>query len=205
MGHRRLENHRQSADRHRVGQYRTGVRRGAQPDGGLSYFQNIGNAAAGSAAHRFLPEPVGRAGAQCQRAAVGLQREPDGLHQRLGHPRCRQRRRCNQRTRCFAQFRQQDLDLPERRDAVTTLLNLNEANAITMSGGHNVNILAANAATTFSSGVVTRQPHRRLAHGRRPAELEPRRRLQRRRAHPSPGGAFALVGGGLVILRRRRG
>lgn len=37
----------------------------------------------------------------------------------------------------------------------STLLNMSQATTLTISGGHNVNILAANAATQFSSGTVT--------------------------------------------------
>lgn len=36
----------------------------------------------------------------------------------------------------------------------STILNLNEATTLSISGGNSVNILAANAATTFSSGTI---------------------------------------------------
>ena len=89
--------------------------------------------------------------------------------------------------------------------AVTTLLNLNEANAITMSGGHNVNILAANAATTFSSGVVTGNLIVGSLMGGGQLNWNPGGGFSGAALIPSPGGAFALVGGGLVVFRRRRG
>jgi len=88
--------------------------------------------------------------------------------------------------------------------AVGTLLNLNQATTINMSGGHNVNILAANAATTFSSGVVTGNLIVGSLMGSGQVNWNSDGGFSGSAMIPAPGGAIALAGAGLIALRRRR-
>lgn len=89
--------------------------------------------------------------------------------------------------------------------AVSTLLNLNEATSINMSGGHNVNILAANANTTFSSGVVNGNLIVGSLMGGGQVNWNQNGGFSGGALIPTPGGvALAVAGAGLVVFRRRR-
>lgn len=88
--------------------------------------------------------------------------------------------------------------------SVSTLLNFNEASSIRMSGGHNVNILAANAATTFSSGVVTGNLIVGSLMGGGQVNWNEGGGFSGGALIPAPAGAFILAGAGLIAFRRRR-
>jgi len=89
--------------------------------------------------------------------------------------------------------------------SVSTLLNLNEASTVRMSGGHNVNILAANAATNFSSGVVTGNLIVGSLMGSGQVNWNEQGGFSGGALIPAPAGAFILAGAGLIAFRRRRG
>jgi len=89
--------------------------------------------------------------------------------------------------------------------AASTLLNLNQATTVNMSGGHNVNILAANAATSFSSGVVTGNLIVGSLMGGGQVNWNSDGGFSGAAMIPAPGGAIVLAGAGLIALRRRRG
>ncbi|MBX3387902.1 MAG: choice-of-anchor A family protein [Phycisphaeraceae bacterium] len=88
--------------------------------------------------------------------------------------------------------------------AVSTLLNLNQATSISMSGGHNVNILAANAATSFSSGVLTGNLIVGSLTGSGQVNWNEAGGFSGSAMIPAPGGAIVLAGAGLIVIRRRR-
>ncbi|MBS0187421.1 MAG: choice-of-anchor A family protein [Planctomycetes bacterium] len=88
--------------------------------------------------------------------------------------------------------------------AASTLLNLNQALSVNMSGGHNVNILAANAAMTFGSGVVTGNLIVGSLAGGGQVNWNPDGGFTGATYIPTPGGAIALAGAGLIAIRRRR-
>ncbi len=86
-----------------------------------------------------------------------------------------------------------------------TLLNLNDAMSVTMSGGHNVNILAAKAATTFSSGVVTGNLIVGSLMGSGQVNWSPDGGFNGAVFIPSSGsGVMILAGAGLIAFRRRK-
>lgn len=87
--------------------------------------------------------------------------------------------------------------------SASTLLNLNQATAITMSGGHNVNILAANAATTFSSGNVKGNLIVGSLMGSGQVDWNGTG-FTGAALIPTPGGMFVMAGAGLIAMRRRR-
>lgn len=89
--------------------------------------------------------------------------------------------------------------------SVSTLLNFNEATNIRMSGGHNVNILAANASTNFSSGQVTGNLIVGALTGGGQVNWNADGGFSGAALIPAPAGAFILAGAGLIAFRRRRG
>ncbi len=89
--------------------------------------------------------------------------------------------------------------------AVSTLLNLNQATTVNMSGGHSVNILAANANMTFSSGVVTGNLIAGSLMGSGQVNWNDSGGFSGAALIPAPAGAIVLAGAGLIVLRRRRG
>ncbi|MBX3379929.1 MAG: choice-of-anchor A family protein [Phycisphaeraceae bacterium] len=88
--------------------------------------------------------------------------------------------------------------------SVSTLLNLNDATTINMSGGHNVNILAANANTSFSSGVVTGNLIVGSLMGSGQVNWNDLGGFSGTALIPAPGAAFVIAGAGLIVFRRRR-
>lgn len=88
--------------------------------------------------------------------------------------------------------------------SATTLLNLNEATTFNLSGGeHKVAILAPNAATHFSSGLVTGNLVVGSLTGSGQVNWNPGGGFQG--DVPAPGTAvLALAGAGLMAARRRR-
>lgn len=88
--------------------------------------------------------------------------------------------------------------------SATTLLNLNQATTFDLSGGnHAVNILAPNAATHYSSGVVTGNLIVGSLTGSGQVNWNPGGGFTG--SIPAPGAAaLALVGMGVMATRRRR-
>lgn len=89
--------------------------------------------------------------------------------------------------------------------SASTLLNLNQATSVRMSGGHNVNILAANADTNFSSGQVTGNLIVGSLTGGGQVNWNADGGFSGAALIPAPAGAFILAGAGLIAFRRRRG
>jgi len=84
----------------------------------------------------------------------------------------------------------------------TTLLNLKDATTLSLSGGNNVNILAINAATTFSSGVVRGNLIVGSLMGSGSVEWDGG--FAGAASIPAPGMMAALLAVGVVAARRQR-
>lgn len=86
--------------------------------------------------------------------------------------------------------------------AKTTLLNMNEATTINMSGSNEVNMLAANAAVNFSSGLVTGNLIVGSLTGS--GQVNWNGGFEGGTSIPSAGGVSVLAFAGLMASRRRR-
>lgn len=85
-----------------------------------------------------------------------------------------------------------------------TLLNLNQAQTLNLSGGNTVNILAANAATNFSSGLVTGNLIVGSLTGSGQVNWSQLGGFGGGSVVPAPG-VLALTGAGAIaVIRRRR-
>jgi choice-of-anchor A domain-containing protein len=85
-----------------------------------------------------------------------------------------------------------------------TLLNLNQAQTLNLSGGNTVNILAANAATNFSSGLVTGNLIVGSLTGSGQVNWSQLSGFGGGSVVPAPG-VLALTGAGAIaVIRRRR-
>jgi choice-of-anchor A domain-containing protein len=91
--------------------------------------------------------------------------------------------------------------------SATTLLDLGDATSITMSGGHDVNILAPNAAVHYTSGTVTGNLIVGALTGSGSVAWGGGFQGASAVVVPAPSGAaaVALGAGGVLMIRRRRG
>lgn len=87
---------------------------------------------------------------------------------------------------------------------VSTLLNLHQATALTLSGGHNVNILAANATTVFSSGSVTGNLVVGALTGAGSVNWNSDGGFSGAQYVPSPGGFAIFAVAAIIAVQRRR-
>ncbi|MFO0859819.1 MAG: choice-of-anchor A family protein [Phycisphaerales bacterium] len=84
----------------------------------------------------------------------------------------------------------------------TTLLNINQASTLNLTGSNNVNILAANAATNFAYGLVTGNLIVGSLTGSGQVNWDGG--FEGGASIPSAGGVPVLIAAGLLASRRRR-